>query len=100
MDMRNDNADSDFYDLKIKILWSMLKRAVALEFLMRGAIPKKDEDGYWYAIGYHLIGGNKYLTDRQHDALRVFRDFKVPPTADEVMEIRRGVSDRVSEDQR
>lgn len=98
--MRNDNANSDFYDLKIKILWRMLKRAIILDFTKRGAIPKSDEDGYWYAIGYHLIGGNKYLTDHQYDALKVFRDFKVPPTADDVMEIRRGVSDRISEGQR
>lgn len=98
MDMRNDNTDSDFYELKLAL--RMLKRAIALEFLMRGAIPKPGEDGYWYALGYHLIGGNKYLTDHQYDAIRVFRGFDTPPTTDEVMEIRQGVSARASEDQR
>lgn len=93
-----DKNDSDFYDRKIA--WSMLKRAIILEFTKRGAIPKPDEDGYWYAIGYHIIGGKKYLTDRQYDAIRVLRNFTVPPTTDEVLEVRRGVSDRISEDQR
>lgn len=95
MDMKNDNTNTDFYKLKIAL--RMLKRVIVLHFTNRDAVPKKDETGKWYAVGYHLIGGSKYLTDRQDDAIRIFRDFDVPPTADDVMEIRRGVSDRISE---
>lgn len=96
--MRNYNASSDFYDRRIAL--SMLKRAIILDFTNRGAIPKPGEDGYWYAIGYHLIGGNKYLTDRQYDAVRMLHHLALPPTTDEVLEVRQGVSDRVSEIQR
>ena len=96
MDMRNNNTDSDFYDRRIAL--SMLKRAIILDLTKRGAIPKPGEDGYWYAIGYHLIGGNKYLTDRQYDAIRMLHHLALPPTSDEVLEVRQGVSDRASED--
>lgn len=98
MDMWIDKNDSDFYDRRIAL--SMLKRAIILEFTKRGAIPNPGEGGYWYAIGYHLIGGNKYLTDRQYDAISMLRHLALPPTTDEVLEVRQGVSDRISEDQR
>lgn len=93
--MRNDDANTDFY--KVKIALRMLKRVIGLYFTNREAIPKEGDPEYWYALGYHLIGGSKYLLDRQEDAIRLFQDFDVPPTPDESAEIRRGVSDRVSE---
>lgn len=92
--MKNDDANTDFY--KFKTALRMLKRVIVLYFTNRDALPEKGDARHWYALGYHLIGGDKYLTDHEYDAIRVFRDFDVPPTADEEMEIRQGVSDRVS----
>ena len=91
-----DKNEPTFYDFKLAL--RMLKRLIVLYITNRDSLLKKGEEGRWYAIGYHLIGGSKYLRDRQYDAIGVLLDFEVPPTPDEVLEIRQGVSDRISEE--